>query len=400
MLLALLLSSFIGLSLGLLGGGGSIITVPILIYALHVSAKSAIAMSLAVVGVTSAGAAITHARAGNVRWRVAALFGGAGMAGAFAGGQLAQLVPGWLLLSGFGAMMLLTAAAMLRGRKPSRTTDEGAMKPGRALLDGMAVGLVTGMVGAGGGFLVVPALVLLGGLPMHAAIGTSLVVFSMKSFAGFAGYLGHVSIDWPLTALMSAAAIAGSAAGGKLSARVPQERLRQGFAWFVVVMGVFLLGRQIPAEAWASARALVSAHRDWALALGGGLLIGLAAALLLLVNGRIAGVSGIAGGLVAPARGDVLWRALFVAGLVLGGAVMGLAWPALFSNTLSRSLPAIALAGLLVGIGTRLGNGCTSGHGVCGVSRFSPRSIAATATFIATGAFTTWIINRLLGGSL
>jgi hypothetical protein len=274
------------------------------------------------------------------------------------------------------------------------------MKPGRAILDGMAVGLVTGMVGAGGGFLVVPALVLLGGLPMHAAIGTSLVVISMKSFAGFAGHLGHVSIDWPLTALMSAAAVAGSVAGGKLSTRVPQERLRKGFAWFVVVMGVFLLGQQIPAEAWASARAFVSAHGDWALALGGGVLIGLAAALLLLVNGRIAGVSGIAGGLVAPARGDVLWRALFVAGLVLGGAVMGLVWPALFSNTLGRSLPVIALAGLLVGIGTRLGNGCTSGHGVCGVGRFSPRSIAATATFIATGAVTTLVIHRLLGGSL
>ena len=126
---------------------------------------------------------------------------------------------------------------------------------------------------------------------------------------------------------------------------------------------------------------------EWIHALEGGALIGVSASLMLGFNGRVTGISGIVGGLVAPASGDVAWRALFVAGLVLGGLVAHALWPAAFTVT-TASTGVTVLAGLLVGFGTRVGNGCTSGHGVCGVSRLSPRSLAATATFIAAGALT------------
>src|SRR5689334_19689211 len=132
----------------------------------------------------------------------------------------------------------------------------------------------------------------------------------------------------------------------------------------------------------------------------GGLLIGLSASLLLLCEGKIAGISGIVGGLLKPAQGDALWRALFLAGLLTGGFFFRLFAPDVFTITLSRSTRALAVAGLLVGFGTRLGNGCTSGHGVCGVSRFSLRSIIATITFMVTGIVTVYVINHLLGGTL
>jgi uncharacterized membrane protein YedE/YeeE len=134
-------------------------------------------------------------------------------------------------------------------------------------------------------------------------------------------------------------------------------------------------------------------------ALLGGALIGLAASLLLLVNGRVAGISGITGGLLDGPPGDARWRVAFLAGLAAGAAVMSLVLPQAFAPSLSRSAVTLLGAGLLVGYGTRLSNGCTSGHGVCGVSRGSLRSIAATATFIATGAVTVALM-RLWGPGL
>lgn len=116
------------------------------------------------------------------------------------------------------------------------------------LLDGIVVGLVTGLVGAGGGFLVVPALALLGGLPMTVAVGTSLLVISMKSFAGLAGYLASVHINWGFAALVTATAVVGSLLGGLLAGRIPQDALRKSFGWFVAVMGVFVLGQQISSD--------------------------------------------------------------------------------------------------------------------------------------------------------
>ncbi|WP_347403515.1 sulfite exporter TauE/SafE family protein [Micromonospora sp. WMMD967] len=241
------LAVLIGVSLGLLGGGGSILAVPLLVYVADLPAKEAIATSLLVVGATSVVGVIPHARAHRVRWRTGLIFGLAGMTGAYAGGRLAGLIPGGVLLTGFAVMMLATAVAMIRGRRDAdgRAAPHELPVP-RVILDGVVVGLVTGLVGAGGGFLVVPALALLGGLPMSVAVGTSLVVIAMKSFAGLAGYLSTVQIDWGLAAAVTAAAIAGSLAGGRLTARIPADILRKAFGWFVVVMGVFVLGQQLP----------------------------------------------------------------------------------------------------------------------------------------------------------
>jgi uncharacterized protein len=132
----------------------------------------------------------------------------------------------------------------------------------------------------------------------------------------------------------------------------------------------------------------------------GGMLIGLSASMLLLFNGKIAGISGIIAGTLSPAKNDTLWRIVFVAGLLVGGFLLRLLSPQTFAIGITRSWSALVVAGLLVGFGTRLGNGCTSGHGVCGLSRFSQRSLIATVTFIATGTLTVYIINHLLGGAL
>ena len=132
----------------------------------------------------------------------------------------------------------------------------------------------------------------------------------------------------------------------------------------------------------------------------GGMLIGLSAALLLLFDGKIAGISGIVGGVLNPVKDDTLWRLVFVAGLLTGGGLFHQVSPQSFAIEISRSTSALILAGLLVGFGTRLGNGCTSGHGVCGISRLSTRSILATATFMATGIATVFVITHLLGGTL
>lgn len=258
--LTLLAAVLVGVALAVLGGGGSILTVPILVYLAGQDPKQAIAMSLFVVGVTSAVGAVSHARAGRVRWRTGLVFGAAGMAGAYGGGRLAQFVPGTWLLAGFALMMIATAVAMIRGRRDGvQAKQHGELPIGRVVAEGVAVGLVTGLVGAGGGFLVVPALALLGGLPMAVAVGTSLVVIAMKSFAGLAGYLATVHIDWTLAALVTAAAVAGSLAGGRLAGRIPETVLRKGFGWFVLVMGGFVLAQQLPVAYSVGAAVLVAA---------------------------------------------------------------------------------------------------------------------------------------------
>jgi uncharacterized membrane protein YedE/YeeE len=135
-------------------------------------------------------------------------------------------------------------------------------------------------------------------------------------------------------------------------------------------------------------------------ALIGGVLIGLSASAMLLFNGKVAGISGIFSGILRPVKADTLWRALFIGGLLVGGLILRGFLPNSFDFGTIRSLGALTVAGLLVGFGTRLGNGCTSGHGVCGVARLSVRSIAATATFMATGTAVVYLVNHLLGGSL
>jgi hypothetical protein len=240
--LALALAVLVGIALGLLGGGGSILTTPILLYALAMEPREAIATSLIVVGTTSLAALVPHARAGNVAWRTGLLFGGAGMAGAYIGGRIAAYIPADVLLLLFAAMMVATAVAMFRGRQPRPPERRPTV---RIVADGLVVGVVTGLVGAGGGFLVVPALALLGGLPMPAAIGTSLLVIALKSFAGVLGHAAHVTLNLPLAAALSAAAVAGSLLGSALGTRVRPEALRRGFAMFVLAMAVFIVARQL-----------------------------------------------------------------------------------------------------------------------------------------------------------
>ncbi|WP_319459288.1 sulfite exporter TauE/SafE family protein [Micromonospora sp. RTP1Z1] len=242
------LAVLIGVSLGLLGGGGSILAVPLLVYVAGLPAQEAIAISLLVVGVTSAVALVPHSRAGRVRWRTGLLFGLAGMAGAYAGGRLATFIPTAALLTAFAVMMLGTAVKMLRGRRACDEPTPRELSVGRALAAGVAVGLLSGLFGAGGGFVVVPALTLVGGLPMPAAVGTSLLVIAMQTLAGFTGHLSSVSIDWRLAAAVTAAATLGSLAGGRLAGRIPADLLRRAFGWFVVVMGVFVLAQQLPAD--------------------------------------------------------------------------------------------------------------------------------------------------------
>lgn len=250
LVLTLLLSVLIGLSLGLLGGGGSILTVPILTYVAGMNPKEAIAASLFVVGATSAVSAVTHARKKRVKWRTGLVFGAAGMAGAFGGGLLGGHIPGTILMITFALMMVATSLAMIRGRKDHTTAaHDGELPALKVILEGLVVGLVTGLVGAGGGFLVVPALALLGGLSMPVAVGTSLVVIAMKSFAGLGGYLTTVTLDWALVGGVTAAAILGSFLGARLAGHIPETALRKGFGVFVLAMGVFVLVQELPSPA-------------------------------------------------------------------------------------------------------------------------------------------------------
>lgn len=248
-IIALLLAVLVGVSLGLLGGGGSILTVPILTYVVGLEPQEAIAASLFIVGATSAFSVISHAKAGRVRWKTGIIFGLAGMAGAFAGGIAGGYIPGTVLMILFALMMVATSIAMIRGRKKAKAegnNEEQGLPLFRILGDGFLVGAATGLVGAGGGFLIVPALNLLGGMPMAIAVGTSLLVIVMKSAAGFAGYLFSVQIPWPLVLGFTAAAILGSFAGTALAGKVPEKALRKGFGYFVLVMGAVVLVQEVP----------------------------------------------------------------------------------------------------------------------------------------------------------
>lgn len=249
-------SVLIGISLGILGGGGSILTVPILVYLAGQGSKEAIATSLFVVGVTSLIGLTPHARAHRVRWRTGLIFGAVSMVGAYGGGRVAEYIPGTVLLIAFALMMLATAVAMLRKgaglKKGGHKAAHTEMPVRLVVAEGLVVGAVTGLVGSGGGFLVVPALALLGGLPMSVAVGTSLLVIAMKSFSGLAGHLAGVQIDWGLALMVTTAAVVGSLVGSRFAGRIPQDTLRKVFGWFVVVMGVFVLSQQLPAAVWTS----------------------------------------------------------------------------------------------------------------------------------------------------
>ena len=250
LLYALIGAVLIGLSLGLLGSGGSMLTVPILVYLAGEPPKLAIVEGLAIVGFIALAGAIPHAIHRNVDLRSVVYFGVPGMAGAFAGSAVAAYVPGAIQLTIFAAVMIVAAAAMVRGR-PEAPADDEPHPAWRVALPGLGVGLLTGLVGVGGGFLIVPALVLLLGVPMRRAIGTSLLVIALNCAAGFAKSL-HVltesglSVNYRLVILFVIIGGAGSFVGHRVAQGMPQEALRRGFAGFLVLMGAFILWRELP----------------------------------------------------------------------------------------------------------------------------------------------------------
>lgn len=234
----------IGLSLGLLGSGGSILTVPVLVYLLGEHPKLAIAESLLIVGGISLLGALPYALRGLVNWRSVLFFGLPGMAGTYLGAWLSRFFSGEVQLLVFAGVMLL--AALFMARPPALKPQPGKRALWKVALEGTLVGALTGFVGVGGGFLIVPALVLLGGLPMHLAVGTSLFIIALKSFVGFYKYatlLPHygLSVNWGLVLLFTLVGVLGGLLGGRLSLLVSQVRLRQGFALFLVVMGAYIL---------------------------------------------------------------------------------------------------------------------------------------------------------------
>jgi uncharacterized membrane protein YfcA len=274
MTLAIGLSLLIGLLLGLLGGGGSILTVPMLVYVLNVEPKTAIVMSLIVVGTSSLIAIIPHARRQHVCRKSGFFFGLAGMAGAYGGGRLAAYCSGEILMVIFGLVTLITGLAMLGGRQSvtatSRPGVDAAVCPAkvpypRVLFDGFFVGFLTGLVGVGGGFMIVPALAMLVGLPMQAAVGTSLMVIAMNAIAGLGGYASHVSIDLKLTAIVTGGAILGAVSGGLLAKRISATVLRRMFGGFVLLVAGYVLSHSVTLELLHTLKGLLERHSEFVL---------------------------------------------------------------------------------------------------------------------------------------
>lgn len=241
----------IGLSLGLLGSGGSILTVPVLVYLVGQDEKVAIAGSLFVVGSIALAGGLQFLRAGFIQWRSVVMFGIPGMLGTYLGAMLAAYVSGVMQLALFALVMLAASWLMLRPIDLAHA-QRRQRADWKIMGDGLVVGVITGLVGVGGGFLIVPALVLLGGLSMHQAVATSLVVIALKSYSGFWKYLDvlesqSLELDWNTLLIVTALGIAGSIAGSKLARRLPQDKLKQWFGYFLIVMGIYILARSAPA---------------------------------------------------------------------------------------------------------------------------------------------------------
>ena len=241
----LVLSAAIGISLGLIGGGGSILTVPILVYFLGVDPHAAVGMSLAVVGSTSLFGSYLHFRRGNVDVPSGLLFGGAGTVGALLGSPVTRLFSPTALLLIFGLLMFVVAISMLWRKQ--HEADETVHKPHLALAvaAGLGVGFLTGFLGVGGGFLVVPALVLLAGLTMKKAVGTSLFVIFLNCVAGLIGHAGQNDFDRTLTVVVTVVAVGGAIAGTILSHRIAAHNLQRMFAFLVLGVGAFLVAKNI-----------------------------------------------------------------------------------------------------------------------------------------------------------
>ncbi|HET7477035.1 MAG TPA: sulfite exporter TauE/SafE family protein [Dermatophilaceae bacterium] len=265
-LLAVPLGLLVGLALGALGGGGSILTVPALVHALGQDPRAAITGSLLIVGASAVIGLVPHAREGNVRGIPGLVFGLLGTAGSFAGSALSARVPPEVLLTAFAALMFVVAALMFRRsrREEEDDRDDGdaagtgpviSLRPwtcdcarvGKVLLTATAVGMITGFFGVGGGFALVPALVLALGFAMPVAIGTSLLVIAINSATAFAARLGSASaLDLPLLAVFTAAAIAGSLVGGRVTARADPQKLGRAFAVLLIAVALYTAARSVP----------------------------------------------------------------------------------------------------------------------------------------------------------
>jgi len=264
------LSTVIGVLLGLLGGGGSILTVPVLLYLTDLSTKSAIITSLVVVCLTSMIASIRYAKKGKVCWKTGFTFSTSGMPGAYFGGQISAYIPDSILIVMFALIMLLTSTAMIKS-KTIQPTDKPLIKnlcpvnlPVSAILfDGLLVGLVTGLIGVGGGFLLVPALTILAGLPIQAAVGTSLFIIVMQSIAALAGHLNQMSIDLNLTLMVAVCAILGSIVGSGLANKMDAQLLKQGFGVFVLLLGCFILYQEVNQSLVLQLKQLITQHQEF-----------------------------------------------------------------------------------------------------------------------------------------
>jgi uncharacterized membrane protein YfcA len=248
-----LLAVCIGITLGLIGGGGSILALPILKYVMGVETKSAVAMTLVIVGAVSLIGVIPHWLQGNVNFKTALLFSPAAMLGAYMGARIASLpiIDPTIQLICFAVMMLVAAFFMIR--KSSRTSDNKQQddllnskhdSQYRLLMipiEGLIVGIVTGFVGVGGGFMIIPALVLLGKTPMKEAVGTSLLIITFKSLAGFAGYFGQVPVDVNIMIIFTIAASLGTISGAYLTKFVKPKLLEKSFGYFVIAVAVYIL---------------------------------------------------------------------------------------------------------------------------------------------------------------
>ncbi len=235
----------IGLSLGLLGSGGSILTVPVLVYLFGQDEKAAIAGSLAVVGtVAMAGAILPGGNRRTIRWDAVAWFGLPGMLGTWLGATLGGWLPGHVQLLIFAAVMLVAAAMMLR--PPPLAADPGTRPQWKLGRDGLLVGMLTGLVGVGGGFAIVPALVLLGGFALHEAVGTSLAIIALNCAVGFFRYHqiledNGIALDWAVLSAVAAAGVAGSLLGRKIGGRLPDRQLRRGFALMLLLIAAWIV---------------------------------------------------------------------------------------------------------------------------------------------------------------
>lgn len=251
-----------GLSLGLFGGGGSILSVPILVYLFGLDAISATGLSLFIVGTTSTAGLYNYHRQGNIEWRTAFIFSGASLLSVFATRRwLVPALPDPLFQMGaitvakdtailglFAVVMILAAWSMLRKRKPASKGRPKENMAGPLVLIGLAVGLLTGVLGAGGGFVIVPALVVIAGVDMKKAVGTSLLIITANAFIGFLGDRQVHLIDHAgLLLVFIALAIGGILIGGLLAKRIDGNRLRPAFGWFILAMGVYIIAREVSA---------------------------------------------------------------------------------------------------------------------------------------------------------